>query len=36
MNNLNYRSELEALTPGLDVNRYYDAWRLLLLLWRDL
>jgi hypothetical protein len=36
MNNLNYRSELAALTPGLDVNRYYDAWRLLLLLWRDL
>jgi len=32
---LDYRSELQTLVPGLDVNRYYDAWRLLLLLWRD-
>lgn len=31
-----YQSDLEALAPGLDANRYYDAWRLLLLLWRDL
>lgn len=31
-----YRDELEALAQGLDVNRYYDAWRLVLLLWRGL
>lgn len=36
MSNLNFRSELKAIAPGLDINRYYDAWRLLLLLWRDL
>ena len=32
---LDYRSELETVAPGLDVSRYYDAWRLLLILWRD-
>jgi len=31
-----YREELAALAQGLDVNRYYDAWRLLLLLWRTM
>jgi len=31
-----YREELAALAEGLDINRYYDAWRLLILLWRTM
>ena len=30
------REELEELAPGLDVERYYHAWRLLVILWRGL
>jgi predicted Fe-S protein YdhL (DUF1289 family) len=32
---MDYRSELAALADGIDVNRYYDAWRLVLALWRS-
>jgi len=28
------REELTGLAPGLDVEQYYDAWRLLVILWR--
>jgi len=30
------REELAGLAPGLDVEQYYDAWRLLVILWRGL
>jgi len=30
------RDELAELAPGLDVERYYDAWQLLVILWRAL
>ena len=30
------REELMGLAPGLDVEQYYDAWRLLVILWRGL
>lgn len=33
---MDYRSELGALIPGLEINRYYDAWRLMMVLWRGL
>ena len=32
---IDYRGELEAIAQGIDVNRYYDAWRLMLILWRS-
>jgi len=32
---MDYRSELEAIAQGIDINRYYDAWRLVLMLWRS-
>ncbi len=35
MSSLDYRYELQRLVAGLDVNRYYDAWRLALVLWRS-
>lgn len=30
------REELEAIVPGIAVEEYYDAWRLLVILWRGL
>ena len=33
---IDYRAEFERAAPGLEVNRYYDAWRLLVMLWRDM
>ena len=33
---INYREEFESLALGLDPNRYYDAWRLVVMLWRGI
>jgi len=30
------QEDLSDLVPGIDVARYYDAWRLLVILWRGL
>lgn len=32
---VDYRAEFDRLYKGLDPNRYYDAWRLTLILWRS-
>lgn len=29
-------TDLETLAPGIDAPRYYDAWSLLVILWRSL
>ena len=35
-NDEEYREELASYSIGLDVERFYDAWRLLIILWRSI